>query len=191
MIGKIFFFLCAASLCFSFFTQSTDALVTSVFDGADRAVSLTVSLTGTMCLWCGCMNVLEKKGLIAKLSNIISPILRFIFPDAFESSIGKNEISSNVSANVLGIGNAATPLGLSAMEALNSVNKTPGVASNDMVMLVVLNTASLDILPTTLIALRRACGSVSPHSIILPTLIASFLTSLFAVIITKLFSKVF
>ncbi len=191
MIGKIFCFLCILSLIFSFFTQSTQQLVTSVFDGADKAVTLTVSLTGTMCLWCGCMNVFEKRGLISKLSKAISPILKFIFPDAFKAGIGKDEISSNVSANVLGIGNAATPLGLSAMEALNSVNKTPGVASDDMVMLVVLNTASLDIIPTTLIALRRACGSASPHDIIIPTLIASLLTTSFAVVITRLFSKVF
>ncbi len=191
MIGKIFCFLCVLSLIFSFFTQSTDTLVTSVFDGADRAVSLTVSLVGSMCLWCGCMNVFEKKGLISKLSHLISPILRFIFPDAFASGIGGGKIASNISANVLGIGNAATPLGLEAMESLNSSNKKPGTATDDMVMLVVLNTASFDILPTTLIALRRACGSASPHGIIIPTLIASFLTCVFAVVITKLFSKVF
>ncbi len=191
MIGKIFCFLCIFALLFSFFTHSTDSLVTSVFDGADRAVSLTVSLVGSMCLWSGCMNVFEKKGLIAKLSNLLSPVLGFIFPETFKNGVGKNEISSNVSANILGIGNAATPLGLSAMEAMNSVNEHPGYATDDMVMLVVLNTASLDILPTTLIALRRACESNDPHGIIIPTLISSFLTSVFAICITKLFSKIY
>ncbi len=191
MVGRIFSVLCMAAVITTVFCAGPDVLTSSVFDGCDTALNLTVKLVGITCFWCGCMNVFEKCGFIQKLSHTISPVLKMIFPTAAKTGAGLNEISSNVSANLLGIGNAATPLGLNAMNALSKSNPMPDRASDDMVMLTVLNTSSLDLIPSTLIALRHSCGSVRPHDIILPVIVTSFCTSIFAIIITKLFSKVF
>lgn len=191
MIGKIFAVLCIASVVFSAVCGDISQMSGCVFDGAERAVSLTVSLVGTTCFFCGCMNVLEGCGLIKKLSKTIHPILRAVFPQSAKSGVGINEIASNVSANILGLGNAATALGLGAMKELKKLSDTEGRATDDMVMLVVLNTASIDILPTTLIALRRSCGSSDPCGIIIPVLLSSVCTTVFAVIITKIFSKIY
>ena len=191
MIGKIFAVLVIASIFFAICTGNLSALSNAVLDGADAAVTLTISLLGVTCLWCGIMSVLERAGAIRRLSRLISPILRFVFPGAYQTKQGINEISANVSANILGIGNAATPLGIRAMEKLKEAARDPTVATDDMVMLAVINTASLDLFPTTLIALRRAAGSSAPYVILLPVLICSLCTSIFAVLITKLFSKIF
>ncbi len=190
MIGTVFAVMAILSLVVSFFTGNLSALSNSVFPSASKAVELTVTLISTMALWCGIMNVFEKKGIIKKLSNRISFILRFVFPDAYKMGMC-GEISANVSANLLGIGNAATPLGISAMKKLHSVNPDKTRASNDMVMLAVLNTASIDILPATLISLRQSAGALMVYDIILPTIISSTLTVIFAVCITKIFSRVF
>ena len=191
MIGKIFAVLVLLSIFFAACTGNLSALSNAVFDGADAAVTLTISLLGVTCLWCGIMSVLEKAGAIRGLSRSISPLLRFLFPDAYKTKEGIEEISANVSANILGIGNAATPLGIRAMQKLKAAAGNTATATDDMVMLAVINTASLDLFPTTLIALRRAAGSAQPYVIILPVLIASLCTFVFAVLITKLFSKIF
>ena len=134
MIGIIFAVMVLSSLAFAIPCGNANALANAVFDGASSAVSLTVTLISVMCLWCGIMNVFEKKGLIKKFSHLISPILRIVFPDAYKKGLC-DEISLNISANVLGMGNAATPFGISAMKHLNSLNPTPLRASDDMVML--------------------------------------------------------
>ncbi len=190
MIGIIFAVMVLSSLAFAIPCGNANALANAVFDGASSAVSLTVTLISVMCLWCGIMNVFEKKGLIKKFSHLISPILRIVFPDAYKKGLC-DEISLNISANVLGMGNAATPFGISAMKHLNSLNPTPLRASDDMVMLAVLNTASVDLFPATLIALRQSAGAETVYEIIIPTAVTSFITVVFAVVITKIFSRVF
>ncbi len=190
MIGTVFAVMTAVSLIVSIFTGSLNELSNSIFTSASSALNLTLSLISVMCLWCGIMNVFEKKGIIERLSKRISFILRFLFPDAYKKGICC-EISANISANMLGIGNAATPLGISAMKKLHAVNPDKTRASDDMVMLAVLNTASIDILPATLISLRQSAGAMMTYDIILPTLISSTLTVIFAVTVTKMFSKVF
>lgn len=190
MIGTVFAIMAASSLLIAVVTGNLNSLSNSVFSSAAGAVDLTVTLASVMCLWCGIMNVFEKKGVIKKLSKRLGLVLRFVFPDAYKQG-ACDEIASNVSANVLGIGNAATPLGIKAMKRLSSLNEDKTRASDDMVMLAVLNTASIDILPATLIALRQSAGSLMAYDIILPTVIASSATVIFAVFITKLFSRVF
>lgn len=190
MIGTVFAVMTAVSLIVSVMTGNLNSLSNSVFTSASSALDLTLSLISVMCLWCGIMNVFEKKGIIQKLSRRISFILRFLFPDAYKRGIC-GEISANISANMLGLGNAATPLGISAMKKLHSVNPDTSRASDDMVMLAVLNTASIDILPATLISLLQSAGSLMAYDIIIPTLISSTLTVIFAVTVTKMLSKVF
>lgn len=178
------------AVAFAIIRGNIDIMAESIFKSANSAVELALSLCGVTCLWCGIVNVLDKKGFIKKLSHLISPVLRFLFPEAHKNGV-TDTIASNISANILGIGNAATPLGLTAMARLNDLNKNKSTASDDMVMLTVLNTASLDLLPATLIALREGCGSQMPYAIIIPTAISSLITVIFAVFVTKLLSKVF
>ncbi|MBQ8140755.1 MAG: spore maturation protein [Clostridia bacterium] len=183
MLGKIFGILCILSLAGGIALGNGEALGVAVLDGASSAVSLTISLCGIMSLWCGIMKVMEHAGLIDKLAKLLSPLLKVFFPDAYESGNGIGEISANISANLLGIGNAATPLALKAMEKLQKNNPYPDEASGDMITLAVLNTASLNLIPTTIIALRRAAGSDRPYSVIIPIWIASFSCSLLALIL--------
>lgn len=186
MLGKIFGVICILSLLGGILLGNSASLSNAVIDGASGAVSLTISLCGIMSLWCGVMRVFERAGLIKKIATLLSPIIRMFFPDAYRSGEGVGEISANIAANLLGIGNAATPLGLRAMEKLQKNNPDPLSASGDMITLAVLNTASLNIIPTTIIALRRAAGSSSPYSIIPPILICSFSCSAMALILCRL-----
>ena len=125
-------------------------------DGASGALEVIFSLVGMMCLWCGMMEVLREAGLIRRLSRLLSPFLRLFFPRAYQTGEGAEEICANVSANLLGIGNAATPLALRAMEKLQRHNPHPERASGEQITLAVLNTASVTLIPANLLALRRA-----------------------------------
>ena len=185
MLGKIFGIITLISILGGIFCGNADKLGNAVLDGASKSVTLTISLVGMMCLWCGVMKVLEEVGFIGKLSRFMSPVLRFFFPDAHASGEGLGEISANISANLLGIGNAATPLALRAMEKLQKNNPDPSSATPDMITLAVLNTASLNIIPSTLLALRRAAGSENPYAIIVPVWIASFSCSALALILCR------
>ena len=185
MLGICFFVLCSVSVVFSFMTGDPAALSNAVLDGAGQAMELMFSLAGMMALWCGIMNVLQEAGLIHRLSRLLSPVLRFVFPDSWKDPDTREKITASVSANILGIGNAATPLALSAMEAMQKRNPTPDRATDDMVTLSVLATASLDLLPTTLIALRRSAGSAAPYAILLPVWITSFLCCTAAILLCR------
>ena len=159
MLGKIFGIICAVSFVFSIFTGNMDALAASVLEGASDAVQITVSLIGIMSLWCGIMRVLEAAGAVAVFSRLISPLLRVFFPRAYKSKKGAEEISASIAANLLGIGNAATPLALRAMEKMQEDNPDKERASDDMITLATLNSAGFSLMPTTIIALRRAALS--------------------------------
>jgi spore maturation protein A len=131
------------------------------------------------------MRVLERAGLISRLAHLIAPLLRFYFPDTYEKKNGSDEIAANISANLLGIGNAATPLALSAMKKMQENNESPDTASDDMITLAVLNTASISIVPSTILALRRAAGSSEPFSVVAPIWICSACTSALALLLCR------
>ena len=131
------------------------------------------------------MQVAQSSGMINKAAKVLSPVLKFLFPDAHKKNNGIGEIAASMSANIFGIGNGATPLAIRAMEKLQENNGGGEKASNDMIMFTVLGTASLDIFPTTLIALRRAAGSSDPFEIIVPIWICSFVTAFLAVMLVK------
>ena len=189
MLGKIFGGLVLLSLVAGILLGNTAELSNAVLDGAKGAVELTLSLCGIMSLWCGIMRVMEKAGMIEKLSALLKPMLKIFFPDAYKSGVGIGEISANISANLLGIGNAATPFALKAMEKLQSINKDPLCASADMITLAVMNTASVNLIPTTIIALRRAAGAKEPYSVIAPIWITSLACCLMALTLSSLMRK--
>ncbi|MBR3893921.1 MAG: spore maturation protein A [Clostridia bacterium] len=186
MLGKIFGVLSVAGLLFGMFTGNTEALGDAVLDGASRAVEVTLSLCGMMCLWCGMMRVLQEAGVIRGLSRLLSPFLRLFFPQAHRTGEGIEEISANVSANLLGIGNAATPFALAAMEKMQKSNPHPDRATSDQITLAVLNTASVTLIPANLLALRRAAGSERPYAVLVPVWICSVLSAAMALFLTSI-----
>lgn len=189
MLGKVFGVMTLVSFFIALSTGNIEALGNAVLDGASDAVSLTLSLAGIMCLWCGVMGVLESAGIIGKLARLLRPFLRVFFPDSCENGKGAEEIAANIGANLLGIGNAATPLALAALKKMQKNNPHPDRPTNDMVTLAVMNTASLSLLPTTILALRRAAGSADPFSVVLPIWIVSTVCWLFALLLTRAVGK--
>ncbi|MGM9652300.1 MAG: nucleoside recognition domain-containing protein [Eubacteriales bacterium] len=185
MLGVCFFILCAASVLAAALNGSMPSLSNAALDGAAEAVRLVLSLAGTMALWCGVMNVLREAGVTQRLSRLLAPVLRLVFPDAWRDKTACAEITAALSANILGIGNAATPLALAAMGKLQARNPTPDTATDDMITLAVLATSSLDILPTTLLALRRAAGSAAPYAVIVPIWLTSSVCCLCAVLLCR------
>lgn len=189
MIGKVFGGMCIISISYGAYSGRLTEIGGSVFEGAEAAITLTFSLLGIMCLWCGIMQVLRDAGAIKVLSKLLSPLTRLFFPDAYESGEGSEEISACIGANLLGIGNAATPLALSAIKKLhnNSIKRggDPSEASPDMITLSVLNTASANLLPTTIIGLRRIAGASNPFSVVLPIWICSLSCAFLALFLCR------
>lgn len=162
----------AAVLC-GLATGNGPAVAKGALDGAAAGVELCLSMMGVLCLWMGVMEVMERSGLAAGLSRLLRPALRRLYPDFARDKKVMDAVSANLSANLLGLGNAATPLGLAAMKELARENPEPGTASQAMVTFVVLNTASLQILPTTNAYLRLAAGSKEPMEILPAVWLAS------------------
>lgn len=185
MLEKCFSVLTLISFVAALFLGNTEAVAVGAIDGAANAIKTVLSLAGMMSLWCGIMNVFRKAGLVEALSKLLSPVLSLIFPAAFKTGTAKEEITSAVSANILGIGNAATPFALSAMKIMDEKHKKSS-ATDDMIMLTVLAASPVTLLPTTLVTLRRAAGSLYPYKIIIPVWIGSAATCLFAVILCRL-----
>lgn len=184
MLGKCFAVIVAVSFIFALFTGNIPALSGAILDGAAKAVTLSYSLLGIMCLWGGIMSLLSASGIISQLSRLLRPLLVHVFPHAFRTGVAEDEIVASISANLFGLGNAATPLAISAMKRMQSENGTD-TATDDMVMLSVLGTASFNLFPSTLIALRRAAGSADPYSVIVPIWITSALGCVVSVILCR------
>ena len=161
----------------------------AVLEGASSAVELTLTLGGSMCFFCGLIEVLREAGVMRLFARLLRPFLALFFPGVYKSGEGAEEICGNLAANLLGAGNAATPLALRAMEKLAQNNPEPGVATNDMVTLAVLNTASLSLLPTTVIALRQKAGATDPFLPVLPIWICSAVSALFSLLLTMLWGR--
>ncbi len=141
------------------------ALSNAIMAGASDAVSLCIKLLGALCLWGGLMEIAKASGLTKAVSRLMSPLLRLLFPHLKKASPAMNAISMNITANLLGLGNAATPLGLTAMRSLQQENPNPTVATDEMVNFVVLNTAALHLVPTTIALLRQEYGAAVPMDI--------------------------
>ena len=162
-----------------------------IFNSIENAVQLCITFLGTICLWNGIMQIASSTTLIKKITNLLSPIMKFLFPDISKEEKVHKEISMNIVANLFGLGNAATPLGLKAMNSMQEKNTNKKVLNNSMAMLIVLNTASLQIIPTTVIAIRSSLGSENPTSIIVPVWIATISSCISVIIATKILSKKF
>lgn len=162
------------SLVCGLVTGRIDAVANAAFEGAASAVELCIEMAGVMCLWSGVMEIMNACGLSSLLARSFRPVLRRLLPQASKDDETLSAISANVSANLLGLGNAATPLGIRA--ARRMAVGCGGIASNELCMLVVLNTASIQLLPTTIASVRAAAGSASPFDILPAVWISSILS---------------
>lgn len=187
MLGKTYSVIIMISVICAALNGKIDLLGSAGVNGAVNAIKFMLELGSMMALWCGITSVFEKCGALRIFSKAIRPFLKAVFPCAYKSGTAIDEISLNIGANFLGLGNAATPMGIRAVQKLA---KDP-CCSDDIVMLTVLNTASVQLIPTTLISLRMLSGSDKPYEIIVPIWISSVLTVIFAVCITKAFSILF
>jgi spore maturation protein A len=166
-------------------------LTTAALDAAGKAASFSLGLVGVLALWMGLMRVAEEAGLVRGIARLAAPVLRRLFPEVPEGHPAMGAIVMNVSANVLGLGNAATPFGIRAMQELETLNPQPGTASDAQAMLCALNTASVQLVPATVIALRAAAGSRAPAEILGPTLLASLCGVVVAVLAARWLGRFF
>lgn len=177
------------SFSYAIFSGNLENLNSSIFESAEEAVNLSLTLLGTMCLWNGIMQIASKTQIIDKLTSFLKPIVKILFPEIKRNSQVEKEISINMIANILGLGNAATPLGLKAMKSMQKENPKKDSLTNSMAMFVILNTASIQIIPTTVIAIRNSLGSENPTSIVFPVWIATIVAAVVGITVTKLFIK--
>jgi spore maturation protein A len=150
-----------------------------------------MGLAGIMCLWCGVMKIAEKSGLTDKIAVVLKPILRLMFKDAAKDEKAMGAIVMNLTANMMGLSNAATPFGIKAMEELKRLSNKKESASNDMVLFLVLNAVCIQLIPTTIISVRAAVGSKNPAETIIPGIITSVVASICAVLFCKILEKYF
>ena len=169
-------------------TGRGDLVAAAAVEGAQAAVELCVSIAGMLCLWTGVMEIMRRSGLAEGLSRLLRPVLSALFPQVSKDRGVMDSISANVSANLLGLGNAATPLGIEAVRRME--RKSPGTASDAMCMLVVCNTASIQLIPTTVASVRAAAGSSSPFDILPAVWLASALSVGVGISACKLFARV-
>ena len=169
-------------------TGRGELVAAAAVEGAQAAVELCVSIAGMLCLWTGVMEIMRRSGLAEGLSRLLRPVLSLLFPQVSGDRGVMDSISANVSANLLGLGNAATPLGIEAVRRME--RKTPGTASDAMCMLVVCNTASIQLTPTTVASVRAAAGSSSPFDILPAVWLASALSVGVGIAACKLFARI-
>lgn len=177
------------SIIYAICSGNLESINKAIFESTESAVSLILTLMGITCLWSGIMEVASRTSIIEYLSKILNPIVKKLFPNITPKSKSYDNIIMNIVANILGLGNAATPLGLKAMNELQKENYDKEKLSDNMMMLIVLNTASLQIIPTTVIAIRNSLGSDNPTKIIFPVWISTICAAIVGIIFCKIIIK--
>lgn len=190
MLNKIWPYLIIISLIVAFLLGNIQEVNNSIFESTESAIELTLTLVGTMCLWCGIVKIVMNTDLIKKLLKWMNPVINKLFPEMKDNEKIKKEISMNIIANILGLGNAATPLGLKAMESMQKENKNKNRLSDSMMIFILLNTASLQIIPTTVLAIRKTMNSNDCTKIILPTWGATVCAAITGIITVKILIKI-
>lgn len=186
----IAFVIAMGKLVFCGDTTVFPAIIDSTFEQAKTAFELSLGLTGVLSLWMGIMKIGEKGGLVAWLAKLLSPVLSKIFPDIPKGHPATGTMFMNFSANMLGLDNAATPMGLKAMQQLQELNKEKDTASNPMIMFLVLNTSGLTIIPISVLMYRAQMGAQNPTDVFIPILIATTVSTLVGLIVTSIYQRI-
>jgi len=179
----------AIAVAFAVTGRRLEILTEEIFSSLSAAVELGIGLLGGMMLWCGVLKVAEKSGLADKISDFIRPLMKLLFRGIPPKSAAMGAMIMNITSNMLGLGNAATPMGLKAMQELQQLNPRKDTATNAMCLFLVVNAAPIQILPATVLSLRASVGSANPGIIILPAVASSFAAVSAGVITCKLLEK--
>ncbi|MBP3228019.1 MAG: spore maturation protein [Bacteroidaceae bacterium] len=171
-------------------TEVFPAIMNSTFDTSKTAFEISLGLTGVLSLWLGVMKIGEKGGVVAALAKVLGPVFARLFPDIPKGHPVVGNIFMNLSANMLGLDNAATPLGLKAMEGLQELNPKKDTASNPMIMFLVLNTSGLTLIPVSIMVYRAQLGAAQPSDVFIPILLATFFSTLAGIVVTGLYQRI-
>jgi spore maturation protein A len=190
MLNRIWCFFVLISIVFGTINGKYEEVNYAIFDSIQSSVSLVITLFGSLCFWNGIMNIVKNTQLVNIIKTILRPIIKLIFKDLSQDSTAFENISMNMTSNFLGLGNAATPCGLKAMEELQKENKNKNKLSKEMMMLMLINTASIQLVPTTIISIRMGLGSSNPSKIIVGVWFASIISFVFIILICKVYFKI-
>ena len=191
MINIIWFLILSIGIIVGMVTGKGEIVSKAVVSSTTGSVELIIGLLGMMCLWCGIMKIAEKSGLTDKLAKLLGPILKIVFKEAGKSPKAMSSITMNITANMVGLSNAATPFGIKAMEEMHKITREKDTASNDMALFLVLNAACIQFLPTTVISIRAAYNSQNPAIIILPAIIATGTAAVLGAFYCKILQRYF
>jgi spore maturation protein A len=189
MLNFIWCFFIVIAIVYGILNGTYQDVNSAIFSSIESTVTLIITLFGSICFWNGIMNIVKNTSLIEKIEKILKPLIRIIFNNLNEESEAYKNISMNMTSNLLGLGNAATPCGLKAMEELQKENDNKDKLSNDMIVFILINTASLQLIPTTIISIRMGLNSKNPSGIILGVWFASVVTFVLMLCIAKCYLK--
>src|SRR6202795_3026649 len=189
MLNYVWLALVVLAVAIGGWNDRLNEVTTGAFDGAKTAVTIALGLIGIMALWLGVMRLAERAGLVQRMARALRPIMRRLFPDVPPEHPAMGSMLMNMAANMLGLGNAATPLGLRAMRDLDTLNRQPGVATNAMCTFLAINTSSVQLIPTTAIAILAASGSTRPTAIVGTALLATLCAATVAIVSVKFFER--
>lgn len=178
MVSFIWIILIIIGIVYYLFTGNLDALNNEILTNANKALELMLELMPIIVLWTGIMKIAEDSGMLYKFSKVLEPLLKRLFPSVPNNNLALGYIASNIAANAMGLGSAATPFGLKAMNELQKINDKKDTASDAMITFLVLNTAGVTVIPTTILAMRVMYNSANPSEIILPAVLATTCSSI-------------
>ena len=190
MINKIWFLFISIGIVFGIVNNKIDLINTQIIKSAKDSLDIFLNIFPTLVLWVGVMNIVSESGLLIKISNFMYPLFKHIFPDIKKGDEALSYISSALTANFLGMSNAATPFSIKAMKSLQEINTNKECASRSMITFLLINSTGFVLVPTTVISLRMMYKSINPTKIILPTLLITFLSTIIAIILDKMINKV-
>lgn len=189
-MNYIFVFLILISIITAIYTGKIEEVTNELLNATQRAVQVSIGLIGIMAFWLGIAKIAQKSGLINLISKLISPILKLIFNELPKNSPAFSNIALNITANALGLSNAATPFGIKAMKDIKKEENKNDIATNSMCIFLAMNTAGFQIVPATVLAILIAAGAKNPTEIIIPTFIVTLSSFIFAIIVAKILAKI-
>lgn len=190
MINKIWIIFIFLGITYGIITNNIETINLEILNSTKKSLNMILEIFPLMAMWMGLMNIATKSGLLNKISNKIEPILRLIFKEIPKNHESFSLIATNIIANMFGLGNAATPIGIKAMKSLKELNNNSNTASNSMITFLILNTSGLTIIPTTIISLRMLNNSKNPTEIVIACIISTTLSTVAAILIDKIYRKV-
>lgn len=190
MINKIWFLFISIGIVFGIINNKIDLINTQIIKSAKDSLDIFLNIFPTLVLWVGVMNIVSESGLLIKISNFMYPLFKHIFPNIKKGDEALSYISSALTANFLGMSNAATPFSIKAMKSLQEINTNKECASRSMITFLLINSTGFVLVPTTVISLRMMYKSINPTKIILPTLLTTFLSTIIAIILDKIINRV-